>query len=158
VPTATSEKGLPTPLPLSVTIEPKAPTFVKGKGSALKIRQWWEGTVTRVTEENFIATLVDKTNPAAPDEQAVFEFSSFEVPDDDKPLLKPGSVFYFVMGTQTTYSGQVISTSALEFRRLPKWTRRSLDVAQARASRLHEWLETTTNTTTKEEHSSSPEN
>jgi hypothetical protein len=133
---------VPEPVPSSVVLEPKIPKPAKGKGSTLKIRQLWEGTVVQVFPDRFVATLTDMTDLGGPDEQAELEFASFEIPPDDEPLVKPGSVFYLVMGIQTTHSGQVITISSLQFRRLPTWTRRSLENAGARIATLKKWLKT----------------
>ncbi len=87
-----------------------------------------------------MATLSDRTRPSSPDEQAIFEFGSFEVPDDDQPLVTPGSVFYWMMGTERTRSGQVKNVSTVEFRRLPIWTKSSLASAATKAAHLKEWF------------------
>jgi hypothetical protein len=80
-------------VPRSVALEPRVPTVAKGTGITLQIRQLWEGTVTEVLPQGFVATLRDRTKPSSPDEQAVFDFESFEVSEDDQPLVTPGSVF-----------------------------------------------------------------
>lgn len=136
----TAESAVPTLMPRSVSLKPMEPTVVKGNGPTLQIRQLWEGTVTDVSAEGFVATLRDRTRPTNPDEQAAFEFESIEVQEDDKPLVKPGSVFYLMMGKETAHSGQVRTVSSVEFRRLPAWTRSSLDGATARAASLKEWF------------------
>jgi hypothetical protein len=149
----TGDFFVPTPVPQSVTLGPPVPKVVKGNGPSLQIRQLWEGTVTYVSTDHFVATLTDKTQLTNPDEQATFEFASFEVPEDDKSLVKPGSVFYLMIGTTKALSGQIRNISALEFRRLPSWTRSSLETASVRASSLKKWFDSE-----KKEHSSSAEN
>lgn len=126
--------------PCTVALEPPVPVVVSGTGSTLQIRQLWEGTVTEVRGEGFVATLNDRTKPCSPDEQAIFEFESFEVPTDDQPLVTPGSVFYWMMGTERTHSGQIRNVSSVEFRRLPFWTKRSLVNASERVAHLKEWF------------------
>src|SRR5437879_4261372 len=57
----TGDFFVPTPVPQSVTLEPPVPKVVKGNGPSLQIRQLWEGTVTHVSTDHFVATLTDKT-------------------------------------------------------------------------------------------------
>jgi hypothetical protein len=105
---------------------------VLAKGSVLKTLQVWEGTVTGLGEQNFVATLRDLTKPSNPDEQA--EFARVEVSEDDQELLTPGSTFYWVVGTEGTPGGQRKNISTLQFRRLPPWTDNALRRANERAA------------------------
>lgn len=105
---------------------------VIAKGSVLKTLQVWEGTVTGLDEQNFVATLRDLTKPSNPDEQA--EFARIEVSEDDQELLTAGSTFYWVVGTECTPGGQKRNISTLQFRRLPPWTGNALRRANERAA------------------------
>jgi hypothetical protein len=128
-------------VPLSATLRPRMPTVTKGNGPSLQIRQLWEGTVTELRDDGFVATLSDRTKPSNPDEQAVFEFEYVEVSDDDRHLISPGSVFYWTIGTERTPAGQVKNVSSVEFRRSPAWTRGALANASTRASHLKGWFQ-----------------
>jgi hypothetical protein len=90
--TASTEQNIVQPsavVPQKVALEPRLPKVVSA-GSNLQVRQLWEGTVVEIEDDGFIANLIDRTKPSNPEEQAKFEFQNFEVPDDDKPLVKPG--------------------------------------------------------------------
>ncbi len=118
----------PQELPVDVAVPPPIPTFgQKAESSWLRRRQLWEGTVMETTDEGFRAQLYDKTNPSYPDEEAVFDFC--EVSDEDRQLVFPGSGFHWVIGTESTRGGQVKNVSILSFRRLPRWSKRSLQRA-----------------------------
>lgn len=131
-----------TPVIRGVLVDKGAPVVSRGDGGSLQIRQLWEGTVTELCEDGFIATLTDKTRPNNPDERAVFQFESIEVPVDDLPLVQPGSVFYWTLGIESKASGQVKNVSTVEFRRLPAWpwTTSSIATASSEASKLRGWL------------------
>ncbi|HTZ94964.1 MAG TPA: hypothetical protein VMB18_01110 [Terriglobales bacterium] len=125
----------------TVMLDPRRPKLTKGNGYTLQIRQLWEGTVTRLHSDGFEARLSDKTNPNNPDEQALFDFEYVEVSDDDQRLLRPGSVFYWTVGTERTPAGQVKNVSNVEFRYYPAWTQGAIASASTRAASLKEWLE-----------------
>lgn len=101
------------------------PQMLIGRGSTLQTRQLWEGTVTEVRANDFVASLADVTNPENPDEQVEFTFD--EVSQDDRQLVTSGSAFYWVVGSERTPGGQLKNVSMVQFRRLPMWTRSSLE-------------------------------
>lgn len=127
-----------TPILRGVRVKPQVPEARRGKEPSLQIKQLWEGTVKDVLDNGFLAVLVDKSHPNLPEEQV--EFESVELREDDKPLVKPGSVFYWMIGTERTPSGQVRNVSNIEFSRLPIWTRNSLNAAAQRESGLGTWF------------------
>lgn len=90
-----------------------------------RIIQQWEGAVTEVRDESFVARLRDLTNPSHPDELA--EFAASEVHEDDLSLLSVGAVFYWAVGHLHQANGQRRLTSELRFRRLPQWTKADLE-------------------------------
>jgi hypothetical protein len=101
----------------------------------LETRQLWEGTVIRVLNDTFVAILKDKTESKNPDEQVTFEFS--EISREDRPLVKPGSSFYWTIGSKRT-AGQLENVSIVQFRRLPVWTRNALVNAETRARKVRD--------------------
>lgn len=121
-------------IPTGATVRPNLWLAFQRKGPALQTRQLWEGTVTKVLDNSFVATLRDKTEPSNPDEQALFAFD--EVSSDDRQLVRAGSSFYWVIGREQTPAGQVRNISSLRFRRVPAWTRSVLEQAAARARSL----------------------
>ena len=90
-----------------------------------RILQQWEGTVTEIGDESFVARLRDLTVLKHPEERA--EFSVSEVHENDLPLLRVGSVFYWAVGRRHQANGQRLVTSELRFRRLPQWTQADLE-------------------------------
>ena len=99
--------------------------------ATLKTKQSWEGIVLHCTEEMFVARIADRTNPSNPEEIA--EFESGEVTYDDRILIKPGASFYWTVGTEKTPAGQIKNVAFVNFRRSPRWSRRSLQKATNRA-------------------------
>lgn len=106
------------------------PTLPQPEFDAL---QKWEGHVVSVTETDFTATLVDLTQPGI-EEEAVLGLS--EVTEDDLPLVRPGAVFYWSVGYRVDQSGERSRSSVIWFRRLPAWTEKEIERAQARAAEL----------------------
>lgn len=93
---------------------------VEDRGVAL---QKWDGVVTEVKEDTFIARLYDKTADS-PEEEA--ELLIVDISDDDLPLITPGAVFYLSLGYIIKNTGQKFRCPIIKFRRLPAWTRREL--------------------------------
>lgn len=92
--------------------------------------QRWEGVVTTIDEETFVARLTDLTSES-PDEEVELPLS--DIPNDDEDLLGEGAVFYWAIGYRDEASGQRQRVSALRFRRLPVWSTSELRAAQERA-------------------------
>jgi hypothetical protein len=106
---------------------PPAPRLDRGA-----VLQKWEGRVQKLTRDGFIALLTDLTG-FGPDEEA--EFDEDDVSSVDRPLIKPGAVFYWSLGYRDSTTGQRSRESVIRFRRLPQWSQRDRDEAAARASR-----------------------
>ncbi|MDX2143425.1 MAG: hypothetical protein SFV19_08725 [Rhodospirillaceae bacterium] len=97
----------------------------------------WEGVVERVSEKDafFVAKLVDtSTESHLPTEIAEFPLSSLS--SSDRELLRPGAVFYWIVGSRTLPYGTVENVNRLTFRRLPQWTEKELSIARARAKTI----------------------
>lgn len=109
------------------------------KGPTLRTRQLWEGRVTEVRDTEFVAVLTDATNPSNPDEQVVFACD--EISEDDRALIAPGSGFYWTVGTKQSPVGQRENVSIIQFRRLPSWTRSSLEESSSRAREIWKLLQ-----------------
>jgi hypothetical protein len=132
------QEGSAEPVPLSVKVGPEQPQMSREAGRTLLIKQLWEGTVTELRDQTFLAVLNDKSRSDTPAEQV--EFESVELRQDDWPLVAPGAVFYWMIGTERTPSGQVRNVSNIEFSRLPVWTRSSLNAASEKGSRVERWF------------------
>jgi hypothetical protein len=116
------------PLPLE---RPVAPQFVP--------LQTWEGVVESVGGESFRARLRDlKRGDAAATEIA--EIPRDLVADDDIPLLAEGGVFYLNVGRRTVSNGRQERATQVVFRRLPAWTKSTIDSAMKRAEELTEFF------------------
>jgi hypothetical protein len=118
-------KGLPT----LVELKPQA---VDG-GVQKALLQKWEGTVRNVSGNDFVADIVDLTNPSNPREEVVLAVD--EVSPDDLSLLEPGAVFYWSIFYETSH-GQRTRVSRIRFRRWPPWTRRELEAIEQEATAL----------------------
>jgi hypothetical protein len=104
----------------------------------LQTRQLWEGTVTEIRDGAFTARLADLTNARNPDEQVLFETT--EVSPDDLQLVRPGSSFYLVVGTEQTPGGMRRNVSMIQFRRLPAWTTSAAKEANDYAAHAREFF------------------
>ncbi len=100
--------------------------------------QRFEGTVLCVSEDSFTARLVDKTN-RRPQEEA--EFPLVEVMPGDQDLVRPGAVFYWVIGYERKTYGQQSRSSIIRFRRLPTWTQSEIDNAKDAAKTFLSFLD-----------------
>lgn len=101
-----------------------------------EILQQWEGTITNVEQDAFWADLHDVTTPSNPTE--IVELPIDEIAISDRPLLRPGSVFYWSVGYETSPGGQIRRVSEIRLRRTPVWSQRALDHARAIGGELFE--------------------
>lgn len=99
---------------------------------SLQPLQEWEGYVTEVKKDSFIARLIDVTKGAST-EGEVAEFSLSEIREDHLSLIVEGAVFRWVIGYLRSVSGEKQRISDLVFRRLPAWTKRDIDAAKTKA-------------------------
>jgi hypothetical protein len=101
------------------------------------LMQKWEGVVTQIGDDSFLATLRD-ISAGGEDEEA--EIFTEEISPADMSLLGKGAVFYWCIGYRDTLTGQRIRASEIRFRRLPAWSKRELDAAQKEAEELSDLL------------------
>lgn len=102
----------------------------------VRVLQQWEGVVTDVTNDSFFADLQDLSDSSQPLE--VVEIPLEEVPEDDRPLLVEGAVFYWSIGHETSAGGQLRRMSEIRLRRMPRWTKRDIQKVTKRAEELFE--------------------
>jgi hypothetical protein len=105
-------------------------------GASFELKQKWEGTVDELTEGGFTATVRDLTDPSFEDEGATFDIENVSV--DDRALVRPGAVFYWVIGFDILKGGQRKCTSLVIFRRLPTWSQDRLLTAHQTAAHLRQ--------------------
>jgi hypothetical protein len=129
-PTFAKERSVSVPFSEGTLKRPAA----QGRLFALRTDQFWEGTITEVRPKDFVALLVDQTNPNNPDEQVVFDAA--EVSESDRAYIQPGAAFYWIIGSERSPAGQIRNVSIVEFRRVPTWTRSAIARAADRAARI----------------------
>jgi len=100
----------------------------------LAVLQSWEGAVTDIGDGELWAELRDLTKPSNPPEEVELSLDSFSVAD--RALLRIGSVFYWVVGYQTSPGGQITNVSEVRLRRTPQWSQYTIDSIQAKAADL----------------------
>lgn len=96
--------------------------------------QQWEGVVTEVGEESFWAETHDLTHSENPVE--VVELPLADLPREDRDMLQPGSVFYWIVGYEDSRGGQRRRSSEICLKRGPTWTRAKLERVQENAQHL----------------------
>ncbi len=114
------------------------PSLNQPSGRFQKLQQY-EGDVLSVGESDFTARLTDLTDRDRQRLEATF--STEEVSESDKPLLREGAVFYWIIGYKDEPNGQRTTSQLLRFRRLPVWSKRDLERLQARADELKAFLQ-----------------
>ena len=103
---------------------------------SFQLLQKWEGFVLEVGVESFSARLKDLTGDNTESEA---DIPIDELPEDEREYLMRGSIFYWTIGYRNRPSGR-IRESQIQFRRLPEWSKRELEKAEAEAARLAEIL------------------
>lgn len=102
----------------------------------VRVLQQWEGVVTDTTKDSFFAELQDLSDASIPLE--IVEVAIEEVPEEDRPLLVEGAVFYWSIGYETSPGGQLKRMSEIRMRRTLRWTERTLKQVAKQAGELFE--------------------
>lgn len=112
--------------------KPKLPEILK-----YSAEQAYEGTVIEVNKSAgvFTARLIDLSNNG-PDEEG--EFSLNELNGDDT-LVVPGALFSWVIGMQTRGT-RYQRVSEIRFRRIPPFSKQSIDKAEESARELSQFF------------------
>jgi len=103
-------------------------------GGAFRLLQLWQGFITSVAEGEFVATISDQTNPDFPEEEVTISLE--EVDSDDRPLVRPGAVFYWSIGYADRPGRPRVRESRIRMRRLQPWTRAAIGRARQEGARL----------------------
>jgi len=107
--------------------------------AALEPLQEWEGCVTGVGDENFVAELVDLTaGDCLANEEATIALR--EISDADRAKLGMGSRFRWVIGYERLPTGVRRSVSRFVFADPPVVTAADLRRGKAWADRMLEWF------------------
>jgi hypothetical protein len=97
-------------------------------------KQEWIGRVEQVLTDTFVARLRDVTDPLRDDElEEEAELYLDELSPADRRLVRPGAVFYWVIGYDDLPTGQRLSRSQLIFRHPRPLSDRERAAATARA-------------------------
>lgn len=97
--------------------------------------QEWAGYVTEIRKKSFVARLLDRTaGDRLPRETAWIPLT--EVSGRDAGRIRPGSVFYWVIGYRRDTSGTKQRVSVIVFRDLPVMTAAKLRIARRWAGRI----------------------
>lgn len=99
--------------------------------------QRWEGHVIDVGHDTFRARLVPIIGEGSDQEAEIY---TQEVAADDRSLIELGAVFYWSIGYLDKPSGR-LRASIIRFRRLPVWSKRELENADAKADKLRGLLD-----------------
>ena len=95
----------------------------------------WEGYVDHITNDSFVAKLVNvNTGTSLPEDEAIF--SKSELSEYQLSHLETGAIFRWVIGMQRLPSGQKQRVSEVFFRRLPAHSEKGLKAAKENASDL----------------------
>jgi len=81
----------------------------------------WEGCITDVKEDTFIAKLYKQTQSESDLEIIEGEFEIRSVPEQDRHLIKEGVLFYWMIGREVKETTQIIHGDTIIFRRMPSW-------------------------------------
>jgi hypothetical protein len=127
---ALSPSRRPTPLRVRPSERPTARTRFIALES-------WEGVVTEVTEDTFVARLFTNDEREA-DEEA--EILLGEISPSDLPLVEPGAAFYWSIGYRDRRGARRERVSDIRFRRLPAWTEKELAEAKEEALKTRKLL------------------
>jgi hypothetical protein len=96
------------------------------------LKQEWIGRVDEVREETFVATLVTRE---APGEVEHAEIDIEEVAPTELKRLRPGAVFYWVIGYRDEPHGQRLGVSSILFRKMADPTSEQVEMAHDEAER-----------------------
>jgi hypothetical protein len=113
-------------------------TWASDRRPTFSLRQEWIGRVAEVLDDTFMATLVTR---AAPEHVDHAEIEIEEVAPVDRERLRPGAVFYWVMGYRDEAYGQRVGVSSIIFRNMVAPTSTQLDHADDEAARALAFLE-----------------
>lgn len=95
--------------------------------------QAWEGVVESFEDSDIHVRIIDKTDRSRPESFATI--SKDEIDQEDLELVKPGAIFYWMVGYETKASGKKRS-SFIRFRRSPVWTKTNIQDVEKKANEL----------------------
>lgn len=106
---------------------------------SFRLLQGWEGLVTQVLDNSFMAIITDKTN--SDNDQEEVELDLGEIPDEDLRFVRAGALFYWSVGYEDGLGIPRQRVSRIRFKRLPGLTMREIARAKATADTLSSLFE-----------------
>lgn len=106
---------------------------------SFRLLQGWEGLVTQVSDDSFMAIITDKTNPN--NDQEEVELDLGEIPDEDLRFVRAGALFYWSVGYEDGLGIPRQRVSRIRFKRLPGLTMREIARAKVMADTLSSLFE-----------------
>lgn len=101
--------------------------------------QEWEGYVVDITEDTFVARLIDLTaGKKYESEEAIIPME--ELSETDAATMKVGSIFRWVIGYERSPEGIHKRVSQIVFRDLPRMTKHDLKAGREWASKIEPTL------------------
>ena len=97
--------------------------------------QEWEGYVVELTDTQFTARLLDVTAQAAFEEEEA-DIPYDEISDVDRPKIRLGSIFRWVIGYERSAAGTKKRVSQIVFRDLPAVAKSDLLAAEVWAAKM----------------------
>lgn len=98
----------------------------------------WIGRVEEVRQTEFRAVLVTR---AEPDDRDYADIEIEEVSPNERHLVRPGAIFYWVIGYRDEAYGQRLGVSLIHFRKLVSLSKHLEDRADEQADRWAEMLD-----------------
>ena len=137
----TINKNLPQVDDIVAPLSKRRPSafFNRGRRSLHPLVEW-EGYVEQISDDSFVARLVNvDTGDSLPEDEAIF--SKSELSEYQLSHLEPGAIFRWVIGMQRLPSGQKQRVSEVFFRRLPAHSAEEIKVLTEQAATLIESID-----------------
>lgn len=115
-PTTVSPQEITSPMAPGIRVK----TTDFGKRRFLVLSEW-QGVVEEVNDSTFLGRLAPVEDGSLNLSRVEFtEFSFDDIADDsDRPLVEPGAVFYWTLGSSQNVAGTRTNVSLVRFRRIP---------------------------------------
>ncbi len=124
--------------PVTREILPPSPRQ-RVQGPVLLALQEWEGYVTDIYDDEFVARLTDLTAGRS-HETEESDIPLAEISENDAARMQIGSIFRWVIGYERSSEGTRRRVSQIVFRDLPQMTKSDFCEGEAWAQEMAQWL------------------
>jgi hypothetical protein len=124
------------PDPIAVARALAGVTASELSGARFIARMEWQGLIESVAEDHFVATLTTREKP---EDRERAEIWLEEVSPRDRDRVRPGALFYWVIGHREEPHGQRFNESVLRFRRTWPLSDEERRLADTRAAERFRW-------------------